>query len=63
MVEKKKLSKWNLHEEDQLIHYEKTNDFWVNLFANQKNNFKKHARYSLLSYKSINYENKKSIPY
>nr|WEH00897.1 hypothetical chloroplast RF19 [Euphorbia maculata]WKV29072.1 Ycf1 protein [Euphorbia maculata] len=58
MVEKKKLSKWNLHEEDQLIHYEKTNDFWVNLFANQKNNFKKHARYSLLSYKSINYEKK-----
>nr|UEQ12896.1 Ycf1 protein [Euphorbia hirta] len=60
MVEKKKLSKWNLHEQDQLIHYEKTNYFYfeLNLFANQKNNFKKHARYSLLSYESINYEKK-----
>nr|YP_010734548.1 hypothetical chloroplast RF19 [Euphorbia hypericifolia]WEH01407.1 hypothetical chloroplast RF19 [Euphorbia hypericifolia] len=58
IVEKKKLSKCNLHEQDQLIDYEKTNDFEVNLFANQKNNFKKHARYSLFAYKSINYEKK-----
>nr|YP_010362779.1 hypothetical protein RF1 [Euphorbia drupifera]UNS16735.1 hypothetical protein RF1 [Euphorbia drupifera] len=58
MVENKKLSKWNLHEQDQLIHYDKK--FEVNLFANQKQkkNFKKHAKYSLLSYKSINYEKK-----
>nr|YP_010809240.1 hypothetical protein RF1 [Euphorbia brunellii]UOA66850.1 hypothetical protein RF1 [Euphorbia brunellii] len=58
MVEKKKLNKWNLHEQDQLIHYDKK--FEVNLFANQKqkNNFQKHAKYSLLSYKSINYEKK-----
>nr|YP_010362674.1 hypothetical protein RF1 [Euphorbia tithymaloides]YP_010362694.1 hypothetical protein RF1 [Euphorbia tithymaloides]UNS16630.1 hypothetical protein RF1 [Euphorbia tithymaloides]UNS16650.1 hypothetical protein RF1 [Euphorbia tithymaloides] len=56
MVEKKKFSKWNFHEEKQLIHYDTKNDFEVNLFANQKKNFQKHARYSLLSYKSINYE-------
>nr|YP_010362945.1 hypothetical protein RF1 [Euphorbia pteroneura]UNS16983.1 hypothetical protein RF1 [Euphorbia pteroneura] len=58
MVENKKLSKWNLPEQDQLIHYDKKKDFEVNLFANQKKNFQKHARYSLLSYKSINYEKK-----
>nr|QRN71409.1 hypothetical chloroplast RF1 [Euphorbia lathyris] len=58
MVEKKKLSKWNLHEQDQLIHYEKKKDFEADLFANQKENFKKHSRYNLLSYKSINYEKK-----
>ena len=58
MVENKKLSKWNLHEQDQLIHYDKK--FELNLFVNQKQkkNFKKHAKYSLLSYKSINYEKK-----
>nr|YP_010557991.1 hypothetical protein RF1 [Euphorbia echinulata]UED19101.1 hypothetical protein RF1 [Euphorbia echinulata] len=60
MAENKKLSKWNLDEQDQLIHYDKK--FEVNLFSNQqqKNNFKKkkHAKYSLLSSKSINYEKK-----
>nr|YP_010559544.1 hypothetical protein RF1 [Euphorbia alluaudii]UED20983.1 hypothetical protein RF1 [Euphorbia alluaudii] len=58
MFENKKLSKWNLHEQDQLIHYDKKLE--VNLFSNQKqkNNFKKHTKYSLLSYKSINYEKK-----
>nr|YP_010958731.1 Ycf1 protein [Euphorbia jolkinii]WNA17721.1 Ycf1 protein [Euphorbia jolkinii]WNA17806.1 Ycf1 protein [Euphorbia jolkinii]WNA17891.1 Ycf1 protein [Euphorbia jolkinii]WNA18146.1 Ycf1 protein [Euphorbia jolkinii]WNA18231.1 Ycf1 protein [Euphorbia jolkinii] len=58
MVENTKLNKWNLHEQDQLIHYEKKNDFEVDFFANQKDNFKKHSRYSLLSYKSLNYEKK-----
>nr|YP_010809567.1 hypothetical protein RF1 [Euphorbia pseudonudicaulis]UOA67259.1 hypothetical protein RF1 [Euphorbia pseudonudicaulis] len=60
MAENKKLSKWNLDEQDQLIHYDKK--FEVNLFSNQqqKNNLKKkkHAKYSLLSSKSINYEKK-----
>nr|YP_010558561.1 hypothetical protein RF1 [Euphorbia neogillettii]UED19918.1 hypothetical protein RF1 [Euphorbia neogillettii] len=60
MAENKKLSKWNLDEQDQLIHYDKK--FEVNLFSTQqqKNNFKKkkHAKYSLLSSKSINYEKK-----
>nr|UNS16476.1 hypothetical protein RF1 [Euphorbia crotonoides] len=58
MVENQKLNKWNLHEQDRLIHYEKKNDFEVDLFTNQKNNFQKHSRYSLLSYKSINYQKK-----
>nr|YP_010500630.1 hypothetical chloroplast RF1 [Euphorbia altotibetica]UXB55878.1 hypothetical chloroplast RF1 [Euphorbia altotibetica] len=60
-VENKKLSKWDLHEQHQLIHYEKKNDFEADFFANQKDNFKKHSRYSLLSYKSINYEKKKDL--
>nr|QJD22341.1 hypothetical chloroplast RF19 [Euphorbia larica] len=61
MVENKKLSKWNLHEQDRLIHYEKKNDFEADLFTNQKNNFQKHYRYSLLSYKSINYQKKRDF--
>nr|YP_010583608.1 hypothetical protein RF1 [Euphorbia pseudomollis]UGV22429.1 hypothetical protein RF1 [Euphorbia pseudomollis] len=60
MAENKKLSKWNLNEQDQFIHYDKKLE--VNLFSNQqqKNNLKKkkHAKYSLLSSKSINYEKK-----
>nr|YP_009561474.1 Ycf1 [Deutzianthus tonkinensis]QAT19563.1 Ycf1 [Deutzianthus tonkinensis] len=51
--------KWNLYEKDQLIHYEKENDFEADSLPNQKDNFKKHYRYNLLSYKSINYEKKK----
>nr|YP_010558887.1 hypothetical protein RF1 [Euphorbia scheffleri]UED20244.1 hypothetical protein RF1 [Euphorbia scheffleri] len=58
MVENQKLSKWNLHEQDRLILYEKKNDFEADLFTNKKNNFQKHSRYSLLSYKSINYQKK-----
>nr|YP_010261445.1 hypothetical chloroplast RF1 [Aspidopterys concava]UIB40527.1 hypothetical chloroplast RF1 [Aspidopterys concava] len=47
MVQNKDLNKWNLYEKDQLIHYKK------------KKNDKKQYRYDLLSYKSINYEDKK----
>nr|QGR22956.1 Ycf1 [Euphorbia kansui] len=61
MVENKKFSKWDLHEQNELIHYEKKNNFEADFFANQKNNFKKHSRYSLLSYKSINSEKKKDL--
>nr|YP_010223313.1 Ycf1 protein [Euphorbia peplus]UCL27306.1 Ycf1 protein [Euphorbia peplus] len=61
MVENQKLSKWDLHEQNELIHYEKKNDFEADFFANQKENFKKHSRYSLLSYKSINSEKKKDL--
>nr|YP_010583691.1 hypothetical protein RF1 [Hippomane mancinella]UGY85785.1 hypothetical protein RF1 [Hippomane mancinella] len=59
-VQNKKLSKWNLYEKDQLIHYEKKNDFEEDSLPNQKDNFKfkKHYRYNFLSYKSINFENK-----
>ena len=35
----------------------------IDLLPNQKDNFKKHYRYNLLAYKSINYENKKDLNY
>ena len=65
MVQNKKLNKWNLYEneKDRLIHYKKKNDFETDLLPNQKDNFKKHYRYNLLAYKSINYENKKDLNY
>nr|QWE50631.1 Ycf1 protein [Bruguiera gymnorhiza] len=59
MVQNKDLNKWNLYEKDQLIDYEKENDFKGDSLPSQKNNFKKHYRYNLLLYKSINSENKK----
>ncbi|KAM3301484.1 hypothetical protein P3S67_015986 [Capsicum chacoense] len=52
------LNKWNSYEKDQLIHYKKENDSELYSLSNQKDNFKKCYRYDLLSYKSINYENK-----
>nr|YP_010320581.1 hypothetical chloroplast RF1 [Cleidion brevipetiolatum]UJJ83705.1 hypothetical chloroplast RF1 [Cleidion brevipetiolatum] len=58
MVQNIKLKKWSFYEKDQLIHYEKKKDFEADSLPNQKDNFKKHYRYNLLSYKSINYENK-----
>nr|YP_010296971.1 Ycf1 protein [Ceriops zippeliana]UMI33635.1 Ycf1 protein [Ceriops zippeliana] len=59
IVQDKDLNKWNLYEKDQLIHYEKENDFEGDSLPSQKKNFKKHYRYNLLLYKSINDENKK----
>nr|YP_784445.1 Ycf1 [Drimys granadensis]Q06GT8.1 RecName: Full=Protein TIC 214; AltName: Full=Translocon at the inner envelope membrane of chloroplasts 214; Short=AtTIC214 [Drimys granadensis]ABH88356.1 hypothetical protein RF1 [Drimys granadensis] len=47
-------------EKDQFIHYEKENDCAVNSLPSQKEKFKKHYRYDLLSYKYINYEDRKS---
>ncbi|CAN4125391.1 unnamed protein product [Withania somnifera] len=52
------LNKWNSYEKDQLIHYKKENDSELYSLSNQKDNFKKCYSYDLLSYKSINYENK-----
>nr|YP_009040380.1 hypothetical chloroplast RF19 [Hyoscyamus niger]AGU46528.1 hypothetical chloroplast RF19 [Hyoscyamus niger] len=52
------LKKWNSYENDQLIHYKKENDYELYSLSNQKDNFQKCYRYALLSYKSINYENK-----
>ncbi|KAJ8746932.1 hypothetical protein K2173_007700 (mitochondrion) [Erythroxylum novogranatense] len=59
IVQNKDLNKWNLYENDQLIHYEKQNDFKASSLPGQKENFKKNYRYNLLLYKSINYEDKK----
>nr|YP_009659976.1 Ycf1 [Lagerstroemia tomentosa]QCR99869.1 Ycf1 [Lagerstroemia tomentosa]QTV21573.1 hypothetical chloroplast RF19 [Lagerstroemia tomentosa] len=61
MDQKKDLNKGYSDEKtDQLIHYKKlnVNDLKANSLPNQKYNFQKHYRYDLLSYKSINYENK-----
>nr|QGX43681.1 hypothetical protein RF1 [Rhizophora mucronata] len=59
MVQNQDLNKWNLYEKDQLIYYEKENDFEGDSLPSQKKNFKKHYRYNFLLYKFINYENKK----
>nr|AQU64810.1 hypothetical chloroplast RF1 [Nyssa sinensis]AUF33526.1 Ycf1 [Nyssa wenshanensis]AUF33951.1 Ycf1 [Nyssa sinensis] len=59
-AQNKDLNKWDSYEKDQLIHYNKQNDYEVYSLPNQKDNFKKYYRYDLLSYKSINYENKRN---
>nr|YP_009698083.1 Ycf1 [Cornus peruviana]QEJ85090.1 Ycf1 [Cornus peruviana] len=56
----KDLNKWNSYKKDQLIHYKKQNDYEIYSLPNQKENFQKYYRYDLLSYKSINYENKRN---
>nr|UNA62968.1 hypothetical protein RF1 [Leea guineensis] len=58
VAQNKDLNKWDSYEKDQLIHYNKKNDYEVYSLTNQKENFKKHHRYDLLSYKSLNYEDK-----
>nr|AME16616.1 Ycf1 [Syringa tigerstedtii] len=59
MVKRKNFSKWNSYEKDQLIDSKKPNIFEVYSLSNQKDNFQKYYKYDLLSYKSINSENKK----
>nr|YP_010314962.1 hypothetical protein RF1 [Causonis japonica]UNA64527.1 hypothetical protein RF1 [Causonis japonica] len=56
----KDLKKWNLFQKDQLIHYNKQNDYEADSLMNQeqKDKLKKNYKYDLLSYKWINYENK-----
>nr|YP_010502118.1 hypothetical chloroplast RF1 [Heliotropium arborescens] len=58
MTQNPNLNKWDSYEKDQLIHYKKQNDPEVYSLLNQKENFPKYYRYDLLSYKSLNYENK-----
>nr|QKV44352.1 hypothetical chloroplast RF1 [Daphniphyllum macropodum] len=57
IAQNKDFNKWDSYEKDQLIHYKKEN---VDSLPNQKDNLKKNYRYDLLSYKSINYDDKKS---
>nr|YP_009419549.1 hypothetical chloroplast RF1 [Sladenia celastrifolia]ASM46141.1 hypothetical chloroplast RF1 [Sladenia celastrifolia] len=59
-IQNKDLNKEDSYERDQLIHYKKQNDYEVYSLPNQKNNFQKYYRYNLLSYRSINYENKRN---
>nr|YP_009698593.1 Ycf1 [Petalonyx linearis]QEJ85600.1 Ycf1 [Petalonyx linearis] len=56
----KDLRKWDSYEKGQLMHYNKQNDYEVYSLPNQKENFQKYYRYDLLSYKSINYETKRT---
>nr|YP_010374103.1 putative chloroplast RF19 [Navaea phoenicea]QTW91322.1 putative chloroplast RF19 [Navaea phoenicea] len=73
LAQNKDLTKWDSYEKERLTHYEKKNDFQANSLLNQeykltqeqkfkKSNFKKHYGYDFLSYKSINYQDKRD-PY
>nr|YP_009503996.1 hypothetical chloroplast RF19 [Xylocarpus moluccensis]AXA07456.1 hypothetical chloroplast RF19 [Xylocarpus moluccensis] len=59
MAQNKDLTKIDLYEKNRLTHCEKRNFFEADPLQNQNSNFKKHSSYDLLSYKSINYEDKK----
>nr|QXE45741.1 hypothetical RF19 [Glischrocaryon aureum] len=60
MDQNKDLNKWNSYEE--LIHYEKETDSDSKVYSllNQKDKFKKHYRYDILSYLYIYYADKKN---
>lgn len=64
MARNKDLTKRDSYEKERLIHSEKKNYFQANSLLNQeqkykKSNFKKHYGYDFLSYKFINYQDKK----
>nr|YP_010395648.1 hypothetical chloroplast RF1 [Thamnosma texana]UQJ73176.1 hypothetical chloroplast RF1 [Thamnosma texana] len=58
MAQNKDLTKSDSYEKPGLTHCEKKLFVEVDSLRSQKSNFKKHYRYDLLSYKSINYEDK-----
>nr|YP_009730554.1 Ycf1 [Ruta graveolens]QHU76899.1 Ycf1 [Ruta graveolens] len=58
MAQNKDLTKSDSYEKTGLTHCEKQHFVEVDSLRSQKSNFKKHYRYDLLSYKSINYEDK-----
>nr|QJQ37695.1 hypothetical chloroplast RF19 [Aesculus chinensis] len=59
MAQNKDLNKKDSYEKNRLTHYDKQNFFEADFLQNQKYNLKKHSKYNFLSYKSINYEDKK----
>nr|YP_010919995.1 Ycf1 [Neoschmidia pallida]YP_010920006.1 Ycf1 [Neoschmidia pallida]WAJ52415.1 Ycf1 [Neoschmidia pallida]WAJ52416.1 Ycf1 [Neoschmidia pallida] len=59
MAQNKDFTKRDSYEKNGLTHCEKQHFFEADSLRNQKSNFKKHYRYYLLSYKEINYEDKK----
>nr|QMJ95948.1 Ycf1 [Xanthoceras sorbifolium] len=59
MAQNKDLNKKDSYEKNRLTHYDKQFFFKADPLQNQKYNLKKNYRYDLLSYKSINYEDKK----
>nr|QJX65553.1 hypothetical protein RF1 [Cipadessa cinerascens] len=58
-AQNKDLTKRDSYEKNKLTHCEKQNFFETDPLRNQNYNFKKYCRYNLLSYKSINYEDKR----
>nr|YP_009259845.1 hypothetical chloroplast RF19 [Leitneria floridana]ANC29247.1 hypothetical chloroplast RF19 [Leitneria floridana] len=59
MAQNQDSNKRDSYEKTGLTNCEKQTFFEADSLRNQKYNFKKHYRYDLLSYKSINYEDKK----
>nr|YP_011036347.1 Ycf1 protein [Bursera cuneata]WRI65741.1 Ycf1 protein [Bursera cuneata] len=59
MTQNKDLNKGDSYEKNGLTQYEKKNLFETDSLRHQKSNFKKLYRYDLLSYKFLNYEDKK----
>nr|YP_010528695.1 hypothetical chloroplast RF1 [Grammatophyllum scriptum]UXW65739.1 hypothetical chloroplast RF1 [Grammatophyllum scriptum]UXW65817.1 hypothetical chloroplast RF1 [Grammatophyllum scriptum] len=57
MIKNKESNQLDLYKKYQFIYSMKKNDYAVNSFINQKNKWKKHYRYDLLSYKYISLPN------
>uniref|UniRef100_A0AAU6Q931 Protein TIC 214 n=1 Tax=Nigella arvensis subsp. brevifolia TaxID=342651 RepID=A0AAU6Q931_9MAGN len=59
MVQKKNSTNFDSSEKDQLIHYEKQNNYAVNSLPSQKEKFLKNYKYDLLANQYLNYDYKK----
>nr|YP_009916966.1 hypothetical chloroplast RF19 [Primula pellucida]ASM92098.1 hypothetical chloroplast RF19 [Primula pellucida] len=57
-IQDKNLNKEVSYEKEQLSYYKKQSYYEIYLLPNQKENFQKYYRYNLLSYRSINYEDR-----
>nr|QKV48379.1 hypothetical protein RF1 [Tipularia szechuanica] len=57
MIQNKRSNQLNLYKKYQFIYSMKKNDYAANPFINQKDKWKKHYRYDLLSYKYISLPN------
>nr|YP_010019961.1 hypothetical protein RF1 [Primula calyptrata]QOJ51263.1 hypothetical protein RF1 [Primula calyptrata] len=60
-IQDKNFKKEVSYEQEQLSYYKKQSDYEIYLLPNQKDNFQKYYRYNLLSYRSINYEQKEDL--
>uniref|UniRef100_A0AAU6QCD6 Protein TIC 214 n=1 Tax=Garidella unguicularis TaxID=555466 RepID=A0AAU6QCD6_9MAGN len=58
-VQKKNATNFDSSEKDQLIHYEKQNNYAVNSLPSQKEKFFKNYKYDLLANQCLNYDYKK----
>uniref|UniRef100_UPI00315D0F53 hypothetical protein RF1 n=1 Tax=Bulbophyllum farreri TaxID=2487458 RepID=UPI00315D0F53 len=57
MIQKKELNQLDLYKKYQFLYSMNKNDYAVNLFMSQKDKWKKHYRYDILSYKYISLPN------